>query len=117
MRINEPIAYILLYAALYAAFGVASPFWPKFFETRGLISQQIGFILAAAMLLRNPIVTPDDQPPETGRGCTCGKEEQPQTEDQYRRKKHRGRMSSHVLQSSRNLLPVEFQLRSSAVMS
>ena len=52
MRINEPIAYILLYAALYAAFGVASPFWPKFFETRGLTSQQIGFILAAAMLVR-----------------------------------------------------------------
>ena len=48
MRINEPIAYILLYAAMYAAFGVASPFWPKFFETRGLTSLQIGFILAAA---------------------------------------------------------------------
>ncbi len=52
MRINEPIAYILLYAALYAAFGVASPFWPKFFETRGLTSQQIGFILAAAIVVR-----------------------------------------------------------------
>jgi PPP family 3-phenylpropionic acid transporter len=52
VRINEPIAYILLYAALYAAFGVASPFWPKFFETRGLTSQQIGFILAAAMVMR-----------------------------------------------------------------
>jgi len=52
VRINEPIAYILLYAALYAAFGVASPFWPKFFETRGLTSQQIGFILAAAMVVR-----------------------------------------------------------------
>lgn len=52
MRINEPIAYILLYAALYAAFGVASPFWPKFFETRGLTSQQIGFVLTAAMLVR-----------------------------------------------------------------
>jgi PPP family 3-phenylpropionic acid transporter len=52
VRINEPIAYILLYAAMYAAFGVASPFWPKFFETRGLTSQQIGLILAAAMLVR-----------------------------------------------------------------
>ena len=52
MRINEPIAYILLYAAMYAAFGVASPFWPKFFETRGLTSLQIGFILAAAMTVR-----------------------------------------------------------------
>jgi PPP family 3-phenylpropionic acid transporter len=52
VRINGPIAYIVLYAALYAAFGVASPFWPKFFETRALTSQQIGLILAAAMLMR-----------------------------------------------------------------
>jgi MFS transporter, PPP family, 3-phenylpropionic acid transporter len=52
VRINGPIAYIILYTALYAAFGVASPFWPKFFETRALASQQIGLILAAAMLMR-----------------------------------------------------------------
>ena len=52
MRINAPIAYILLYAALYAAFGVASPFWPRFFETRALTPHQIGFMLAAAMLMR-----------------------------------------------------------------
>lgn len=52
MRINGPIAYIILYVALYAAFGVASPFWPKFFETRALTSQQIGLILGAAMLVR-----------------------------------------------------------------
>jgi MFS family permease len=47
-----PIAYIILYVALYAAFGAASPFWPKFFETRGLTSQQIGLILGAAILVR-----------------------------------------------------------------
>ncbi|MGY4622603.1 MFS transporter [Bradyrhizobium sp. USDA 4486] len=52
VRIPEPIAYIVLYVALYAAFGAASPFWPKFFETRALASQQIGLILAAAMLTR-----------------------------------------------------------------
>src|SRR2546421_12786718 len=52
MRSNGPIGYIVLYAAMYAAFGVASPFWPKFFETRGLSSQQIGLLLAAAMLVR-----------------------------------------------------------------
>jgi MFS transporter, PPP family, 3-phenylpropionic acid transporter len=52
VRINRPIAYIVLYVALYAAFGVASPFWPKFFETRALTSQQIGLILGAAMLVR-----------------------------------------------------------------
>lgn len=52
MRINAPIAYIILYAAMYAAFGAASPFWPKFFETRALTSQEIGLILAAALLVR-----------------------------------------------------------------
>ena len=25
-------AFIVLYATLYAAFGIASPFWPRFFE-------------------------------------------------------------------------------------
>jgi PPP family 3-phenylpropionic acid transporter len=52
VRIKGPIAYIILYVALYAAFGAASPFWPKFFETRGLTSQQIGLILGAAILVR-----------------------------------------------------------------
>lgn len=52
MRVPAPIAYIVVYVALYAAFGAASPFWPKFFETRALASQQIGLILAAAMLTR-----------------------------------------------------------------
>jgi PPP family 3-phenylpropionic acid transporter len=31
---------------------VASPFWPKFFDSKGLTPQQIGLILAAAMLVR-----------------------------------------------------------------
>jgi MFS transporter, PPP family, 3-phenylpropionic acid transporter len=52
VRIDPPFAYILLYAALYAAFGVASPFWPRFFETRDLSPQQIGILLAAAMVTR-----------------------------------------------------------------
>src|SRR3954447_5477227 len=52
VRTNGPIAYIALYAALYAAFGVASPFWPKFFETKALSPQQIGSILGAAILMR-----------------------------------------------------------------
>ena len=42
----------LLYTALYAAFGVASPFWPRFFETKGLSPQEIGIVLAAAMVTR-----------------------------------------------------------------
>jgi MFS_1 like family len=52
VRINRPIAYIVLYVALYAAFGVASPFGQSFFETRALTCQQIGLILGAAMLVR-----------------------------------------------------------------
>jgi hypothetical protein len=52
MRVSGPIAYIALYAALYAAFGAASPFWPKYFETRALTPEQIGIILAAALLVR-----------------------------------------------------------------
>ena len=52
MGISGPTAYIALYVALYAAFGVASPFWPKFFETRALAPEQIGLILGAAMLMR-----------------------------------------------------------------
>ncbi len=52
MRVSGPTAYIALYAALYAAFGAASPFWPKYFETRALTPEQIGIILAAALLVR-----------------------------------------------------------------
>jgi len=52
MRVSGPIAYIALYAALYAAFGVASPFWPKYFETRALTPEQIGYMLASALLVR-----------------------------------------------------------------
>lgn len=47
-----PIAYVSLYVALYGAFGVASPYWPKLFESKGLTPQQIGLILAAALLVR-----------------------------------------------------------------
>jgi MFS transporter, PPP family, 3-phenylpropionic acid transporter len=52
MRVNGPTAYILLYVALYGAFGVASPYWPKVFETRALTAEQIGLILGAALLVR-----------------------------------------------------------------
>jgi MFS transporter, PPP family, 3-phenylpropionic acid transporter len=52
MRVSGPVAYIALYAALYAAFGAASPFWPKYFETKALTPEQIGIILAAALLVR-----------------------------------------------------------------
>jgi PPP family 3-phenylpropionic acid transporter len=47
-----PFAYVLLYVTLYGAFGVASPYWPKLFESKGLTPQQIGWILAAALVMR-----------------------------------------------------------------
>jgi PPP family 3-phenylpropionic acid transporter len=37
---------------MYAAFGVASPFWPRFFETRGMSSEQIGFLLGLGTIVR-----------------------------------------------------------------
>jgi len=44
--------FILLYAALYAAFGVASPFLPAFLQSKGLTPEQIGVVLAAATGVR-----------------------------------------------------------------
>ena len=44
--------FILLYVLIYAAFGVASPFWPRFFETRGLSPEQIGVLVAAGTAVR-----------------------------------------------------------------
>lgn len=49
---HSPVPYVLLYVALYAAFGVASPYWPILFESKGLTPPQIGWILAAALLMR-----------------------------------------------------------------
>ena len=51
-RLPAPIAYVLLYVTLYGAFGVASPYWPKLFESKGLSPQQIGVVLAAALVMR-----------------------------------------------------------------
>src|SRR5688500_14894319 len=45
-------AFIVLYAAMYGAFGVASPFWPQFFESRGLGPEQLGLLLALGTLTR-----------------------------------------------------------------
>lgn len=52
LRINALAAYIILYAALYCSFGVASPYLPKFFELRGLTPQQIGLLLSLGMFTR-----------------------------------------------------------------
>ena len=52
MRINGPVAYIALYGAMYAAYGVVSPIWPKLYESKALTPQQIGIVLAVGMSMR-----------------------------------------------------------------
>jgi PPP family 3-phenylpropionic acid transporter len=42
----------VLYIAMYGAFGVASPFLPAFFVTRGLSAEQIGLLLACGTLVK-----------------------------------------------------------------
>src|SRR5262245_29784765 len=45
-------SFILLYVLMYAAFGVASPFWPRFIESRGITPEQIGVLLGLGTLVR-----------------------------------------------------------------
>ena len=45
-------ALILLFAALYAAFGVSSPFLPALMESRGLTAEQIGLLFGCATAAR-----------------------------------------------------------------
>jgi PPP family 3-phenylpropionic acid transporter len=50
--------FVVLYALLYASFGVSSPFMPRFFESRGLSPEQIGLLFGlgtAVRLLSGPL--------------------------------------------------------------
>src|SRR5262245_6661206 len=51
-RSNTLTRFILLYAAMYAAFGVASPFLPAFVSARGLSPEQLGVVLGAGTAVR-----------------------------------------------------------------
>ena len=44
--------FVVLYAFMYAAFGVSSPFMPAFFEGRGLAAEQLGLLFAAGTAVR-----------------------------------------------------------------
>lgn len=44
--------FVLLYAAMYAAYGVASPFLPAFVNERGLPAEELGLVLAAGTAVR-----------------------------------------------------------------
>ena len=46
------LQFVILYAALYAAFGVLSPFFPAFLKSRHLRSDEIGFVLGTATAVR-----------------------------------------------------------------
>jgi MFS transporter, PPP family, 3-phenylpropionic acid transporter len=51
--------FVALYALMYAAFGVSSPFMPAFFERRGLSPEQIGILFGvgtAVRLVAGPLV-------------------------------------------------------------
>jgi MFS transporter, PPP family, 3-phenylpropionic acid transporter len=51
--ISSPLTrFVLLYAAMYAAFGVASPFLPAFLSGRGLSPEQLGLVLSAGTTVR-----------------------------------------------------------------
>jgi len=49
---NPLSSFILLYVLMYGAFGVASPFWPRFFESRGLGPEELGALLALGTAVR-----------------------------------------------------------------
>ena len=46
------LQFMFLYFALFSAFGLASPFLPVFLAGRGLDSEQVGFVLGLATVLR-----------------------------------------------------------------
>jgi PPP family 3-phenylpropionic acid transporter len=46
------LRFMILYAALFSAFGFASPFLPAFLAGRGLEPEELGFVLGAATALR-----------------------------------------------------------------
>src|SRR3954464_1043847 len=44
--------FVLLYAAMYAAYGVASPFLPAYVHARGIPAGELGLVLGAATAMR-----------------------------------------------------------------
>jgi len=53
LRHLSPLAkFVALYTALYSAYGVASPFLPAYFGSRGLTAQQIAIVIALGTALR-----------------------------------------------------------------
>ncbi|MGC1575620.1 MAG: MFS transporter, partial [Beijerinckiaceae bacterium] len=51
-RFSALTRFVLLYAALYSAFGVASPFLPAFISSRGLDAEEVAVLLASGTAIR-----------------------------------------------------------------
>jgi PPP family 3-phenylpropionic acid transporter len=49
---NGLLRFVALFALMYAAFGVSSPFMPAFFERRGLSPEQIGILFGVGTAIR-----------------------------------------------------------------
>ena len=56
-RNSDLTPFILLYAAMYAAYGVASPFLPAYVNARGIPAEQLGLVLGAGTAMRLISVT------------------------------------------------------------
>jgi PPP family 3-phenylpropionic acid transporter len=52
LRLTPLTRFLLLYATMYAAFGVASPYFPAFVSTRGLPPEQLGLVLGLGTTVR-----------------------------------------------------------------
>ena len=52
MNLSALYRFVALYALMYAAFGVSSPFLPAFFEGRGLTPEQLGLLFGAGTAIR-----------------------------------------------------------------
>ncbi len=52
MHTDALLRFVALYALMYGAFGVASPFLPAFFERRGLAPEELGILFGAGTAIR-----------------------------------------------------------------
>jgi MFS transporter, PPP family, 3-phenylpropionic acid transporter len=49
---SDLVRYVLLFSAMYSAFGMASPFLPTFLASRNISAEQIGLILSLSTFVR-----------------------------------------------------------------
>lgn len=49
---SQVLPFVAVFGLMYAAFGVASPFWPLFFTSQGVSAEQLGLLLASGTLTR-----------------------------------------------------------------